>query len=113
MAVSMSQISIPVFVRRLNGLANCLKKAQAFYSSKGYDETTLVNYRFFPDMFNSRSRVFTVTSLVSEPSICAGLTDSSQPTVFSTRAMSSARLFSLSSYLGASTPASIAVQFFA
>lgn len=57
MAVSMSQISIPVFVRRLNGLANCLNKAQAFYSSKGYDETTLVNYRFFPDMFNFARQV--------------------------------------------------------
>ena len=57
MAVSIGQISIPVFVRRLNGLANCLKKAQALYSSKGYDEATLVNYRFYPDMFNFARQV--------------------------------------------------------
>ena len=57
MAVSMGQISIPVFVRRLNGLANCLKKAQALYASKGYDEATLLSYRFFPDMFNFARQV--------------------------------------------------------
>ena len=52
MALSMSQITIPVFVRRLKGLASCLKKAQAHYSAKSYDEATLLNYRFYPDMFN-------------------------------------------------------------
>lgn len=57
MAVSMGQISIPVFVRRLNGLANCLKKAQALYASKSYDEVTLLSYRFFPDMFNFARQV--------------------------------------------------------
>ena len=57
MAVSMGQISVPVFVRRLNGLANCLKKAQAHYSAKNYDEATLLNYRFYPDMFNFARQV--------------------------------------------------------
>ena len=35
---SMYQISVPVYIRRLNGLAGCLKKAQALYSEKKYDE---------------------------------------------------------------------------
>ena len=52
MAVSMYPISVPVFVKHLNGLAGCLKKAQALYAEKKYDEATLVHYRFFPDMFN-------------------------------------------------------------
>jgi hypothetical protein len=47
----MSQISLPVFVRRLNGLAGCLKKTQALYAEKKYDEGTLLAYRFYPDMF--------------------------------------------------------------
>ena len=48
---SMYQISVPVYVRRLNGLAGCLKKAQALYAEKKYDETSLMTQRFFPDMF--------------------------------------------------------------
>ena len=48
---SMFQISVPVYVRRLNGLAGCLKKAQAHYAEKKYDETSLMAQRFFPDMF--------------------------------------------------------------
>ena len=52
MAVSMSQISIPVFVRHLEGLAIVLKKAQALYGEKKYDEATLLAYRFYPDMFS-------------------------------------------------------------
>jgi len=61
MAVSMSQISAPVFVRRLNGLANCLKKAQALYAAKGHDEAALLGYRFYPDMFNFARQVQVAT----------------------------------------------------
>jgi hypothetical protein len=61
MAVSMSQISLPVFARRLNGLAGCLKKAQALYTEKKYDENTLLSYRFFPDMFNLARQVQAAT----------------------------------------------------
>ncbi len=52
MAISMFSISVPIFVRHLNGLAFCMKKAQAVYTEKKYDEGTLVNYRLFPDMFS-------------------------------------------------------------
>jgi uncharacterized protein len=58
---SMSQISLPVFVRRLNGLAGCLKKAQALYTEKKYDEATLLAYRFYPDMFNFARQVQATT----------------------------------------------------
>jgi hypothetical protein len=57
----MSQISLPVFVRRLNGLAGCLKKAQALYAEKKYDEATLLAYRFYPDMFNFARQVQATT----------------------------------------------------
>jgi hypothetical protein len=57
----MSQVTLPVFVRRLNGLAGCLKKAQALYAEKKYDETTLLNYRFYPDMFNLARQVQAAT----------------------------------------------------
>ena len=52
MAISMFNISVPIFIRHLDGLAHCMKKAHAVYTEKKYDEGTLVNYRLFPDMFN-------------------------------------------------------------
>jgi hypothetical protein len=61
MAVAMSQISIPVFVRHLNGLAGCMKKTQALYAEKKYDEKTLLNYRFYPDMFSFTRQVQVAT----------------------------------------------------
>ncbi len=57
MAVSMSQISLPVFIRHLNGLAGCMKKAQALYAEKKYDESTLLQYRLYPDMFSFTRQV--------------------------------------------------------
>ena len=61
MAVSMSQISLPVFVRHLEGLAIVLKKAQSVYAEKKYDESTLLSYRFYPDMFSFARQVQAAT----------------------------------------------------
>lgn len=61
MAVSMSQISIPVFVRHLEGLAIVLKKAQALYGEKKYDETALMGFRLYPDMFSFARQVQVAT----------------------------------------------------
>lgn len=51
MAISMYNISVSVFIRHLNGLAHCMKKAQTVYTEKKYDEGALLNQRLFPDMF--------------------------------------------------------------
>lgn len=61
MAVSMYPISVPVFTRHLNGLAGCLKKAQALYAEKKFDETSLLHYRLFPDMFHLARQVQATT----------------------------------------------------
>ena len=61
MAVSMSQISLPVFVRHLNGLVIVLKKAQALYAEKKYDEATLLSSRLYPDMFSFARQVQAAT----------------------------------------------------
>jgi hypothetical protein len=61
MAVSMYPISVPVFVKHLNGLAGCLKKAQALYAEKKFDETSLLSYRFYPDMFSLTRQVQAAT----------------------------------------------------
>jgi len=57
MAVSMYPISVPVFIKHLNGAAGCLKKAQAHYAEKKYDEASLVSHRFYPDMFTFARQV--------------------------------------------------------
>src|SRR3982750_3343234 len=57
MAITMSQISLPVFIRHLNGLAGCMKKAQTLYAEKKYDEASLLSYRFYPDMFRFAQQV--------------------------------------------------------
>jgi hypothetical protein len=51
MAISMYNISVSIFIRHLNGLNICLKKAQAVYAEKKCDEGTLMIQRLFPDMF--------------------------------------------------------------
>ncbi len=61
MAISMYQVSLPIFVRHLNGLAGCMKKAQALYAEKKYDESTLLSYRFYPDMFSFTRQVRAAT----------------------------------------------------
>jgi uncharacterized protein len=61
MAIGMYQLSVPVFVRHLNGLAICLKKTQALYSEKKYDESSLLSSRLFPDMFTFAKQVQAAT----------------------------------------------------
>jgi hypothetical protein len=61
MPITMHQISVPVFVRHLNGLAGCMKKAQAHYAEKKCDEATLLSYRFYPDMFSFSRQVQVAT----------------------------------------------------
>ncbi len=57
MSVAMSQISLPVFVRHLEGLSIVLKRAQALYTEKKFDESSLLGYRLSPDMFSFARQV--------------------------------------------------------
>ena len=61
MAVSMYPISVPVFIKHLNGLAGCMKKAQAHYAEKKFDEASLLGQRLFPDMFTFARQVQSVS----------------------------------------------------
>jgi hypothetical protein len=61
MAVSMYPLSVPVFIKHLNGLAGCLKKAQAHYAEKKFDEASLMSQRLFPDMFTFARQVQSVS----------------------------------------------------
>jgi len=57
MPISMYQASVPTFVRHLNGLVTILKKAQALYAEKKYDESSLLGYRLYPDMYSFTKQV--------------------------------------------------------
>jgi uncharacterized protein len=61
MALAMSQITLPVFIRHLEGLSIVLKKAQALYAEKKFDEASLLNQRFYPDMFTFARQVQAAT----------------------------------------------------
>ena len=61
MAISMFGISVSVFVRQLNGVAIVLKKARTLYAEKKYDESSLLNYRLYPDMFSLARQVQAAT----------------------------------------------------
>ena len=62
MALSMYQASVPVYIKLLNGLAGCLKKAAAHYAEKKCDEAGLLSYRLYPDMFHFAKQVQEVTN---------------------------------------------------
>jgi hypothetical protein len=51
MAISMYQISVPVFGRMLDNLIAILEKAAAHCEAKKIDPAVLINYRLYPDMF--------------------------------------------------------------
>jgi hypothetical protein len=51
MAISMYQISVPVFTRMLNNLVAILEKAAAHCEERKIDPAALINYRLYPDMF--------------------------------------------------------------
>lgn len=76
MPISMYSISVPIFIRHLNGLANVLKKAQTHYAQKQLDETTLVCYRFYPDMFNFTRQIQAATDHAGS---CTGLLAGVEP----------------------------------
>lgn len=51
MSLSMYQASIPVFIRMLTNLSECMKKGEAFATAKNFPSENLVNSRLAPDMF--------------------------------------------------------------
>ncbi len=61
MTISMFTISIPVFIRHLNGLATVLDKAAAWAAARKINEADILNMRLSPDMFNLAQQVRAAT----------------------------------------------------
>lgn len=57
MAVSMYQISVPVFTRMLNNLVAIIEKAAAHCEENKIDPAALINYRLYPDMFTFAKQI--------------------------------------------------------
>ncbi len=72
MALSMYQASVPIYIKMLNGLANCLKKAAAHYAENKCDETSLLSYRMYPDMFHFAKQVQEATNHARNVVVLAG-----------------------------------------
>src|SRR5580698_10243101 len=51
MLLSMYQVSIPVFISKLNNLSGILKKAEAHALAKKIEPDVFINARLAPDMF--------------------------------------------------------------
>lgn len=73
MALSMYQASVPVYIKLLNGAANCLKKGAAHYAGNKYDEASLLSYRLYPDMFHFAKQVQEATNHARNTARLAGL----------------------------------------
>jgi uncharacterized protein len=61
MTVSMYAVSIPIFIRHLNGLNIVLDKAAGWAAARKVNETDLLNMRLSPDMFNLARQVRAAT----------------------------------------------------
>jgi uncharacterized protein len=57
MAISMYQVSVPVFVKTLGNLASILDKGAAFAAARKVDPSVLLAYRLAPDMLNLTRQV--------------------------------------------------------
>lgn len=52
MPFSMYQLSVPLFTRGLNNLADILRLGEAHAETKKLDQAVLLTYRLYPDMFS-------------------------------------------------------------
>ena len=57
MAVSLYSASVPVFIQLLGGLKTVLKKAEDHATAQKWDIGTVLNWRFYPDMFTLERQV--------------------------------------------------------
>ena len=57
MAISMYHASVPVFLQMLGGLKGVLDKSKKHADEKKWDEATVLNLRFYPDMFTLARQV--------------------------------------------------------
>lgn len=63
MSLSMSQASVPVFLRALGNLRAVLQKGEAFAAEKGFEPDVLLNSRLIADMFPLTKQVQIATDM--------------------------------------------------
>jgi hypothetical protein len=57
MPISMYHASVPVFLQLLGGLKGVIEKAEAHATAHKWEENTILNWRFYPDMFTFARQV--------------------------------------------------------
>jgi hypothetical protein len=73
MSISMYQGSVPVFVQLLGGLKGVVEKAEAQATAKKWDTATVLNWRFYPDMFTFARQVRQTCEHALAPGRIAGV----------------------------------------
>ncbi len=73
MAISMYQVSVPVFIRYLNNLTHILNKGEAFAEARKIAPEVLFNCRLVPDMFPLTKQIHIATDVAQR--CIARLTD--------------------------------------
>ncbi|MGJ7543825.1 DUF1993 domain-containing protein [Variovorax sp. LT1R16] len=100
MALSLYDLSVPVFLRGLNQLNHLLDKGLAHATATGIDTATLVNARLAPDMYTLAGQVQGASDASKLGSArLAGLTAPSFPDIETTYAELQARVAKTIDYL--------------
>jgi hypothetical protein len=73
MSISMYQGSVPVFLQLLGGLKSVLEKGEAQATAKKWDTATVLNWRFYPDMFTFARQVRQTCEHALAPGRIAGV----------------------------------------
>jgi uncharacterized protein len=73
MSISMYQGSVPVFVQLLGGLKGVIEKGEAQTTAKKWDAATVLNWRFYPDMFTFARQVRQTCEHALAPGRIAGV----------------------------------------
>ncbi|MGH8160583.1 MAG: DUF1993 domain-containing protein, partial [Gammaproteobacteria bacterium] len=65
MALSMYELSVPVFERALKNLSHVLKKGEAHAGEHGIDPAVLIGSRLYPDMYPLAKQVQIASELAA------------------------------------------------
>jgi hypothetical protein len=108
MALSMFQASVPVITQLLNGLAGVVDKAAAHVAEKKLEESALLQYRLFPDMFTLGRQIRQATDFGrNAPGRLAGVELPNFPDADASFAEAKARIAKSLDFVKGFTPAQI------
>jgi uncharacterized protein len=92
MPISMYHASVPVFLQLLGGLKGVIEKAEAHATAHKWEENTILNWRFYPDMFTFARQVRQASEHAFGAGRAAGVEPPSLPAIDNSFAEMKARI---------------------